>query len=175
MAQQTLQFIRPDLPSHTHPDRSARAFDRLNCWDFAAQADQMGLDPALQLRLLGRYGHAAIDLLCTAGANELSPIANTPFQWAELRWAARTEQVVHLEDLLLRRSRLGLLLPCGGIGELPRIRSICQPELGWDDQHWQSETAAYIDLWQRAYSPPGFKMPDGITASVQEETFAEAV
>ncbi len=174
MAQKTLQFIRPYLPPHTHPDHNARAFDRLNCWDFAAQADQMGLDPALQLRLLGRYGHAAIDLLCSAGANDLLPIANTPTLWAELRWAARDEQVVHLEDLLLRRTRLGLLLPCGGMGELTRIRSICLPELGWDDQRWQAEVAAYSDLWQKAYSPPGYPMPKSIAAPILKETISEA-
>ncbi len=155
MAQQTLNFIRPSLPSHTRPDRHARALDAIQSWDCPALADQMGLEPALLVRLLGRYGHAAVDLLCAAGADELQPISSTPTLWAELRWTARAEQVVHLEDLLLRRTRLGLLLPAGGLGELERIRAVCQPELGWDDQRWQAEVNAYLALWQRSYSPPG--------------------
>ena len=174
MAQQTLQFVRPYLPAHHHPDRKARALDRLNCWDFAAQADQLGIDPGLQTRLLGRYGHAAIDLLCGTEANELTPITTTPTLWAELRWAARTEQVVHLEDLLLRRSRLGLLLPQGGIGEIERVRSICQPEFGWDDLRWQAEAAAYRDLWQKAYSPPGSDNPIPVTRQIPQESIREA-
>ncbi|MFZ3078354.1 MAG: glycerol-3-phosphate dehydrogenase C-terminal domain-containing protein, partial [Bellilinea sp.] len=78
-----------------------------------------------------------------------------PTLWAELRWAARAEQVVHLEDLLLRRTRLGLLLPAGGLAEFERIREVCQPELGWSDQRWQMEVSNYLSLWQRSYSPPG--------------------
>ncbi len=74
--------------------------------------------------------------------------------WAELRWAAREEGVVHLEDLMLRRVRIGLLLPEGGSPFLSRIRSICQPELGWDDARWQAEEAAYLALWHQCYSLP---------------------
>ena len=39
----------------------------------------------------------------------------------------------HLDDLLLRRVRLGLQLPEGGAALLPELRAICQEELGWDD------------------------------------------
>jgi glycerol-3-phosphate dehydrogenase len=74
--------------------------------------------------------------------------------WAELRWAARAEGVVHLDDLLLRRVRLGHLLPGGGEALLPETRAICQAELGWDDARWENEEAAYLDLWRRYYSLP---------------------
>ena len=37
-----------------------------------------------------------------------------------------------LVDLLLRRTRIGLLLPEGGMGHLLRIRTVCQAELGWE-------------------------------------------
>ena len=59
MAQTTLKFIRPYLPAHPRPDRRARALDLLNEREFAELAGQFGLPPALQLRLLGRYGHFA--------------------------------------------------------------------------------------------------------------------
>ena len=50
-----------------------------------------------------------------------------------------------LADLLLRRVRLGLLLPNAGLDELPKIRAIAQPELGWDDAKWEREVKAYRD------------------------------
>ena len=87
-------------------------------------------------RLLGRCGAAAPALVAAARPGELAPIAGTPALWAEVRWAARAEGVVHLDDLLLRRVRLGLLLPGGGEAILPAVRTICQQELGWDDDRW---------------------------------------
>jgi glycerol-3-phosphate dehydrogenase len=90
----------------------------------------------------------------------LEPIEGLPNLWAELRWAAREEGVEHLNDLLLRRVRLGLLLPRGGRDLLGRIRNIVQPELGWGDEHWQQEEAVYLKTWQSYYSPrPGLAVP----------------
>jgi glycerol-3-phosphate dehydrogenase len=77
--------------------------------------------------------------------------------WAELRWAARNEGVVHLDDLLLRRVRLGLLLPVGGLPWLELIRAIVQPELGWDDERWAEETAVYANQWHSHYYLPGIQ------------------
>ena len=75
---------------------------------------------------------------------------------AELRWAAREEGVVHLADLLLRRVRIGMLLPNGAQDIMDKIRAIVQPELGWDDARWATELASYRGTWQRYYSPaPG--------------------
>lgn len=112
------------------------------------------LPPAIRRRLLGRYGADAPALVAAAGPGELEPIPGTRTLWAELRWAARAEGVVHLDDLLLRRVRLGLLLPEGGAGQMARIRAICQPELGWDDARWEAEETAYRALWRAAYSLP---------------------
>jgi hypothetical protein len=64
------------------------------------------------------------------------------------------ERVQHLDDLLLRRVRLGLLLPEGGAAHLPAIRALCQPELGWDDARWHEEEARYRTLWQACYRVP---------------------
>lgn len=120
-----------------------------------------GLDSALCRRLCGRYGAEAQALVAAAAPGELQPIPGTPLLWAELRWAARAEGVVHLDDLLLRRVRLGLLLPEGGRDLLPRIRTICQPELGWDNERWAAETDAYLALWQQAYGlPAAGEIPD---------------
>lgn len=112
------------------------------------------LDETARRRLLGRYGAEAPALVAAAAAGELTPVPGTQTLWAELRWAARAEGVVHLDDLLLRRVRVGLLLPQGGAALLPQIRAICQPELGWDDGRWAAEAAAYQTLWGRHYGLP---------------------
>jgi glycerol-3-phosphate dehydrogenase len=105
-------------------------------------------------RLQGRYGPLAQQLVDAAQPGELETIPGTQTIWAQLRWAARGESVCKLEDLLLRRSRIGIQLRGGGIDILPRIRAICQPELGWSDQRWDAEQAAYLALWQAHYSLP---------------------
>jgi len=130
--------------------------------------DAEDLDRAQRRRLLGRYGIQAPALVRAAQSGELAAIPGTQTLWAELRWAARAEGVAHLDDLLLRRTRLGLLLPEGGARYLEDIRRICQPELGWDDARWEAERAAYLDLWERAYSlPDKAAIPDWKAAVAQ--------
>ncbi|MEW5986520.1 MAG: glycerol-3-phosphate dehydrogenase/oxidase [Chloroflexota bacterium] len=135
-----------------------------------------GLDEGARRRLLGRYDNEAAGLVAAAGPGELACVPGTHTLWAELRWAARMEGVVHLDDLLLRRVRLGLLLPNGASTHLPRIRQICQDELGWDDGRWQAEETAYLSLWRRCYSlPDRAAIPDwrGRLAEVSSRRRAE--
>jgi glycerol-3-phosphate dehydrogenase len=108
------------------------------------------LSPAQCLRLLARYGPGVAGLF-SAPDVDLRFVDGTIYLWAELRQAARAEAVVHLDDLLLRRVRLGLLTSKGGFDLMSRIRSIVQPELGWDDARWQQEERSYAALWDRAY------------------------
>jgi glycerol-3-phosphate dehydrogenase len=109
------------------------------------------VDPSIRLALLARYGKDSLQLIANAEPEELSYIENTQTLWAELRWAAQAEGVVHLDDLLLRRVRIGLTLPKGAIGFLDQIRSIVQSELKWDDIRWKQECDAYINLWNKSY------------------------
>ena len=130
--------------------RRQRIFNRL------PDISSSGMDPSTLGYLAGRHGDETIDLIATAMKGELEHIDRLPNVWAELRWAAREEGVVHLADLLLRRVRIGMLLPNGAKDILERIRSIVQPELGWSDERWRQEAAAYLDTWKRYYSPnPG--------------------
>ncbi|NOX63161.1 MAG: glycerol-3-phosphate dehydrogenase/oxidase [Chloroflexi bacterium] len=113
--------------------------------------EEEALTPQQRLRLLAHYGPRVVPALLSAGPAELETIPGTPYVWGELRLAARYEGVVHLDDLLLRRLRLGLLLPNGGIDRLDRVRDIVQWELGWDDARWEQEIADYARLWRSAY------------------------
>lgn len=111
-------------------------------------------DEAWARRLLGRYGNAAAKVLSTAPEDERQRIADTLFCLAECRWAARHEAVEHLDDLLLRRTRLGSVLPEGAAELFPALEKICCGELGWDAQRWESEKNRYQEIWQRCYSIP---------------------
>jgi glycerol-3-phosphate dehydrogenase len=103
-------------------------------------------------RLFGRLGASAQRLLSELPKEEQSTIAGTPYTWAELRWAARHEKIVHLQDLMLRRTRLGLVTPQGGASLLPRVAAICREELRWDDAKWAQEERDYRALWQAQHS-----------------------
>jgi len=148
MAQKALRAVSALLPDKLKMDRNERVLDPLP--DENSLCD---LPVEMRLRLLGRYGRAACDLVSSAHPGELDPIAESLPLWAELRWAARTEGVAHLDDLLLRRVRLGLQLPGGGVKQLERVRAIVQAELGWSDVRWLQEAAAYQSLWQAYYAP----------------------
>ena len=84
----------------------------------------------------------------------MTRVPGTDTLWAEIRWAAQQEDVIHLEDLLLRRTRLGILLREGGMVHQDTIRLICEEELGWDKGRWQQESDAYGDLWKGCYGIP---------------------
>jgi len=120
--------------------------------DVPAKPAQLGREGGPVARIRGRHGAEARSVIAAAEASELEPLAGTPVTLAEIRWAARSEAVIHLDDLMLRRARLGLLVPDGGARFLPLVRMICQAELSWDDTRWAQEEAAYTALMARAHS-----------------------
>jgi glycerol-3-phosphate dehydrogenase len=150
IALDALDAVRHRLPDLPPLDHKIPVLNRVD----EELPDAEHLDEVARHRLLGRYAIDAPALVRSARPGELESVPGTPILWAELRWAARAEGVVHLEDLLLRRVRLGHLLPQGGKALLPQIRAICQPELGWHDARWEAEEAAYLDLVQRYYGLP---------------------
>ena len=101
-------------------------------------------------RLSGRYGKQASRII------ELSskPVANTNTLWGELIWTAGHESVHHLDDLLLRRTRLGLLLPKGGLQIKAKLQAICQQQLSWNSEQFEQEWQRYLKIWQEYYSCP---------------------
>jgi len=115
------------------------------------------LSPCQQKRLAGRYGRTLPILARLLAEIGTERVGATDTLWAELAFAAEHELVLHLDDLLLRRTRLGLLLAEGGAAELPRIRQLCQTRLGWDDVRWDAEEQAYKALWTQCYSLPDIR------------------
>ncbi len=147
MAFDALKAARRDLTINFALDSHTQVFEPASIEALA----ETELKPKIKLRLLGRYGLDLPAMIASAQHCELTPIEDTDCMWAELRWAARGEGVVHLSDLLLRRVRLGLLLHRGGIPIIDTIRDIAQSELGWSNERWSKELQAYTDLWNQCY------------------------
>ena len=103
--------------------------------------------------LAGRYGQALPDLLNMSNSQCLERIDDLYLHWVELPYNARYGMVEHLDDLLLRRTRLGMLLPDGGMGMMPKVKQLIESELPWTEEDWQSEISRYQEIYQKAYSP----------------------
>ena len=148
MAQTALQAVRTLLPEHSKLGIEERVLDPL-----PPETSLCNVPPELRLRLMGRYGAEACNLIEAAQEGELQAISPSPALWGELRWAARSEDIVHLDDLLARRVRININQPGGGTDKLEEIRKIVQPELGWCDERWEQEEKDYRGMWQSYYSP----------------------
>ena len=112
-----------------------------------------GVDDASRAHLAGRYGHAAHEVMELAAADpalaeRVSPAL--PDLVAEAAFAARREQVLSLADVLLRRTRLGLLdarelTSPGADGTIRAARAVAG-EIGWSDERVQAELAGWREV-----------------------------
>jgi glycerol-3-phosphate dehydrogenase len=93
--------------------------------------------------LVFHYGRTARDVaaLCAEEPELRKPLApgtDCPAILAMAAWAARHEQVVHLDDFYLRRSKLGLRLPPEHKG-VDRVAALFGRELWWDRERESEE------------------------------------
>ena len=72
---------------------------------------------------------------------------------AEARTWLRHGAVTHLEDLLLRRVRLGMWSPEAALDVAWRLRMIFQRELGWSFGRWSEELERFEEALE-AWTPP---------------------
>jgi glycerol-3-phosphate dehydrogenase len=106
--------------------------------------------PAGYRELLGfRYGHAARNVLRLAGERpELAApiVEGQPDMLAEAAVAARLEQARSVADVLLRRTRLGLLAaPHLRTAEsVAAVAAAMGGELGWDEARIQAEAERWV-------------------------------
>jgi glycerol-3-phosphate dehydrogenase len=110
-----------------------------------------------------RYGYAANDVLAVAEERrELREriVPGLPDLLAEVVIAARLEQARSVGDVLLRRTRLGLLaapVVCAPDGEVARtVARVLGDELGWDEAQVESEVAA----WQAEAAAEGIALSE---------------
>ena len=148
MAADVLNFCSHRLPGHPEFDH------RAPCFIHPKPLHQKQKSDPGWLMMAGRLGKDVNSFFEQANPAYLHPIDPIPEFWAEIAWAAEKEAVLHLDDLLLRRVRLGLLLPGGGMNELDTVRELVQSRLDWSDETWQEEVLRYQDIWQKNYSVP---------------------
>lgn len=94
-----------------------------------------------------------------------SPLSSLPAGVALddiLDWVLEREMVVHLDDLMLRRTRLGNLLVAGGEAVMEQVRQACARHLGWGEDRWLEELNRYHETLKHAYSP----MPASASAGI---------
>jgi glycerol-3-phosphate dehydrogenase len=137
--------MHADIPG---PDSDAQALET-----FDPAGEISGVEPDVARRLWGRYG-AAAPRLAASFRDLLEPVPGTPYLWAELAWASGHESVCHLDDLLLRRFRLGILLPDGGESLLPRMGPLVKEHLGWGEKRWNEEAERYHRIRATAHGLP---------------------
>lgn len=122
-----------------------------------------GVAPEAYAALAGRYGHGAHEVLALAGergthggTGELAQaiVSGSPDLLAEVAVAARREQARSIGDVLLRRTRLGLLAarqltgqgagaPGGERPAVRRVGDVLARELGWDEPRLHRELEAF--------------------------------
>lgn len=107
-------------------------------------------------RLRGLYGNHHISLAkqCV-DPRKWEKIGATRFAWQELIWSCQNEQICYLDDLLLRRTRIGLLLPNGGANYQSEIEAICKEHLGWSSEIWRQQWQRYQQIIREHYGIPG--------------------
>ena len=88
-------------------------------------------------------------------AGEFDPLSDdTDLSAAEVRVHLSRGAVVRLEDLLLRRVRLGLWRPQLAADLVESLRPLCQQELGWDATRWEKEAESFHEALA-AWRPEG--------------------
>jgi glycerol-3-phosphate dehydrogenase len=149
VALDAIKAAQPFLPAIERPSPDSPGFAPAE-----TPPPARGIDEGAWLRLWCRYGQGVHALVESAADEDLQPIPGTTTLWAELPYAARHEWARHLEDLMLRRVRIGLLLPDGGREHLARIGRLCRPALGWNRRRWHQEADRYLAHWRQAHGFP---------------------
>jgi len=91
-------------------------------------------------------------------------VGHSEISWAEIEWAVKNESVLHLDDLMLRRTRLGNVMPNLDPESWTRIKQLMMRHLDWSESNWNDELERYLKLWDDNYSLPSRK---GETSSEQ--------
>jgi glycerol-3-phosphate dehydrogenase len=113
-------------------------------WLCAAN-ETTGLEKDRLETLFKRYGTRAMDVAQFIAADGDQALENQPsFSQREILYLAKTEMIVHLEDLVRRRSnllKLGLLTP----KLVEELASILKDALGWNEEECQDQIAQIME------------------------------
>jgi len=131
-----------DAPCRTHEIPLGQAVEP----DSLPRVD--GVADAAYPHLAGRYGHVAHDVLRVAAERpELAQpiVGDLPDLLAEAVHAVRHDQARSVGDVLLRRTRLGLLAAREVTSEpvARRVAAALAPDLGWDEARIDAEVGRF--------------------------------
>ena len=110
------------------------------------------VNPQLIKHLSETYGTQATALLTLMEQDSTlaEPLVNRhPFVKAEVIYAARAEMALTLEDLLLRRIRLGLVDWKAALSATPTAATLLGTELGWSPEYQQGQQDAFTGSIQQ--------------------------
>ena len=96
--------------------------------------------------LLHRYGDLTADLVeaCEADPSLATPLEHAPaYLRAEIAYAATHEGALHLEDILVHRTRLNYESGDRGVRASEEISRIAGAALGWSEATRLEEVASY--------------------------------
>ncbi|MFT4297247.1 MAG: glycerol-3-phosphate dehydrogenase/oxidase [Micropruina sp.] len=135
---------RPSLTKKT-PLLGATGYSVLS-----AQADSLGAEFGWDGRrvrhLLDRYGSEINTLIaqCREQADLAEPLEHAPdYLRVEIGYGCTHEGALHLEDLLVNRTRLTYEIADSGLAALPEIAGLAAERLGWDEGRKAAEIDAY--------------------------------
>ncbi|MCV2393226.1 glycerol-3-phosphate dehydrogenase/oxidase [Actinotalea sp. M2MS4P-6] len=109
-------------------------------------ATTYGWTTAMVDHLLHRYGSMLSEIIDTVEADPSlgKPLEGAPaYLRAEVAYAATHEGVLHLEDVMLHRTRLVYEQRDRGLGAIDEIADLVAERLGWDAKRKAAEIASY--------------------------------
>jgi glycerol-3-phosphate dehydrogenase len=125
-------------------------------------AEDYDVTQAAVAHLLGRYGALAEDVLSLVRADSglARPLAEGhPYLRAEVAYAVTHESALHVEDVLMRRTRLFIEAADGGAGAAADVAAIMGRLLGWSRRRRAAEIRRYLDLLETERVVPAVATP----------------
>ena len=114
----------------------------------------LGVGERVARGMVRRLGALALPLAAGADPAQLRPLADDlDVASAELVWHLRYGGCVHLEDLLLRRVRLGMWRPRRCLELAPSLRRLLRRAAGWGVPRWNSEVSR-LEWVAASWLPP---------------------
>lgn len=151
MAQDAVDFAigaqaktRPSVTAKT-PLLGAVGLEAQRNWS-RRHAATYGWSPAMVDHLLHRYGSLLGDLveMCQDQPDLAEPLEHAPaYLRVEIAYAASHEGVLHLEDIMLHRTRLNYEIADRGLAATEEISHLAATILGWDEQRRVAEIKTY--------------------------------
>ncbi len=137
----------------------------------ASLREQYGWTQMMCDHLLHRYGSLIEELVDLIKEDEslARPLEhNSAYLRAEVAYACSHEGAVHLEDLMMRRTRLIYETVNKGLGAVPEVADLAAAALGWDEAHKAAEVASYTARAQ-AEIDAAEQPDDAAAAAVREQ------